>query len=95
MLERDYIYKWAAVFLISFSFNNFTLADRIIYVDYDCPADFNNIQAAIDDANDGDIVLVAPGTYTGEGNRDIDFMGKAITVKSEYGPESCIIQCGG
>jgi len=68
---------------------------RTIYVDDDGPADFNNIQAAIDDANDGDTVLVADGTYTGDGNRDIDFMGKAITVKSEYGPESCIIQCGG
>ncbi|MBN2591712.1 MAG: hypothetical protein JXA96_17735, partial [Sedimentisphaerales bacterium] len=74
---------------------NCSFANRTIYVDDDGPADFNNIQAAIDDANDGDIVLVAPGTYAGDGNRDIDFMGKAITVKSEYGPESCIIQCGG
>ena len=66
---------------------------RTIYVDDDGPADFNNIQAAIDDANDGDTVLVADGTYTGDGNRDIDFLGKAITVRSENGPEACIIDC--
>lgn len=33
---------------------------RIITVDDDGPADFNNIQAAIDDANDGDTVEVQP-----------------------------------
>jgi hypothetical protein len=55
--------------------------------------DFNNIQAAIDDANDGDEVIVADGTYIGTGNRDIDFSGKAITVQSENGPENCIINC--
>ncbi len=40
-------------------------------------------------------MLVADGIYTGEGNRDIDFLGKAITVRSENGPESCIIDCQG
>jgi hypothetical protein len=59
------------------------------------PLDYLTIQEAIDDANDGDTVLVTPGTYTGDGNRDIDFMGKAITVKSEGGPETCIIDCQG
>lgn len=59
------------------------------------PAEYPTIQAAIDASKNGDVVLVAPGTYAGEGNRDIDFKGKAITVKSENGPESCIIQCGG
>jgi hypothetical protein len=44
--------------------------------------DFNTIQAAIDDANDGDVVIVSAGTYTVDGNRDIDFKGKAITVRS-------------
>jgi predicted outer membrane repeat protein/parallel beta-helix repeat protein len=66
---------------------------RTIYVDDDGPADFSNIQAAINDANDGDTVIVADGVYTGSGNRDIDFNGKAITVRSENGPGNCIIDC--
>ena len=46
------------------------------------PGQYPTIQAAIDDANNGDIIIVAPGTYTGSGNHDIDFLGKAITVVS-------------
>jgi hypothetical protein len=71
------------------------LQAKIIRVAHDGPADFNTIQAAIDDANDGDTVLVGPGTYTGDGNRDIDFRGKAITVKGEQGAETTIIDCEG
>jgi len=66
---------------------------RIITVDDDGPADFNNIAAAIDDAIHGDTVLVKPGSYSGVGNRDIDFDGKAITVRSEGGAEVTIIDC--
>jgi hypothetical protein len=66
---------------------------RTITVDDDAPADFNNIQAAIDDANNGDVVLVKDGTYKGLGNRDIEFKGKAIILRSENGPETCIIDC--
>ncbi|MHC4572855.1 MAG: right-handed parallel beta-helix repeat-containing protein [Planctomycetota bacterium] len=55
---------------------------EIIIVDDDGVGVFNNIQAAIDDSNDGDTVMVAPGTYTGPGNGDINFYGKAITVRS-------------
>jgi hypothetical protein len=71
------------------------LQARTITVNDDGPADFNNIQAAINDANNGDTVLVANGTYSGLGNRDIDFLSKAITVKSENGPTNCIIDCNG
>ncbi len=42
------------------------------------PGDQLNIQAGIDAAVDGDIVLLADGTYTGVGNYNIDFSGKSI-----------------
>jgi len=62
---------------------------------------YNTIQEAINDANDGDTVLVhSPGTYGGFGNRDLDFLGKAITVRSENPDDrnvvaTTIIDCGG
>jgi predicted outer membrane repeat protein len=73
---------------------------EIIIVDDDGPADFNTIQAAIDDSNDGDTIYVFPGTYTGPGNRDIDFAGRAITVQSvapedPYFVAATIIDCNG
>ncbi len=54
---------------------------RTITVDDDGIADFNNIQAAINDSNDNDVIIVRPGIYIGQGNRDIDFNGLAITVQ--------------
>jgi nitrous oxidase accessory protein NosD len=59
------------------------------------PGTYPTIQSGIDAAVDGDTVLVADGTYSGEGNRDLDFKGKAILVTSENGPEATIIDCGG
>jgi hypothetical protein len=51
------------------------------------PADASTIQAAIERARDGDTVLVAPGRYVGV----LDFVGKAITVRSVAGPARTII----
>lgn len=59
------------------------------------PLDFPTIQAAVDAATDWDTVSIADGIYSGEGDRDIDFLGKMITVKSVNGPNDCIIDCNG
>jgi len=57
------------------------------------PEDQPTIQAGIAAAVDGDTVLVADGTYRGDGNRDISFQGKGITVRSSNGADACIIDC--
>ena len=59
------------------------------------PTEYPTIQAAINAAVEGDIVLVADGTYVGPGNKNLDFKGKAITVQSANGPESCVIDLQG
>ncbi|MHC4742076.1 MAG: right-handed parallel beta-helix repeat-containing protein, partial [Planctomycetota bacterium] len=71
------------------------MVNDVITVSPNGTADFATIQEGIDAAKNRDIVEVRPGRYMGPGNRDIDFRGKAITVRSENGPENCIIDCEG
>jgi parallel beta-helix repeat protein len=56
---------------------------------------YDAIQEAIDASLGGDTVLVADGTYTGDGNRDMDFGGRRITVRSVNGPAACTIDAQG
>ena len=51
------------------------------------PLGHPTIQAAIDSAQDGDVIVVSPGTYF----ENIDFLGKAIQVKSQVGARATII----
>ena len=61
-----------------------TAEDKVIEPPEQAPF---TIQVRIDRAVEGDTVLVPPGTYF----ENIDFLGKAIVLKSEAGPESTII----
>ena len=51
------------------------------------PGDLPTIQGAILDAGEGDLVLVAPGTYV----ESLDFLGKGITLRSEGGADATVI----
>jgi hypothetical protein len=66
---------------------------RTWHIRPDGTGDVVTIQVGIDSAAAGDTVLLASGTYTGVGNRDIDFLGKAIVVTSEGGRDVTIIDC--
>ncbi|MCK4412018.1 MAG: T9SS type A sorting domain-containing protein [Candidatus Eisenbacteria sp.] len=87
---------------LDIAFDNLIIDGLISYpptthrVHADGSGGYPTIQDAINAAADGDTVLLANGIFTGDGNRDVDFLGKAIVVMSESGsPDDCIVDCGG
>ncbi len=58
---------------------------------------YATIQAAIEAAEDGDVVVVLPNDCNAEGRyyENIDFLGKAITVRSSDGPAVTTIDANG
>jgi parallel beta-helix repeat protein len=78
-----------------------TAADAdIVFVDIEnCPGPgsgaegdpYCSIQTAIDNAVDTDEIVVAPGTYF----ETIDFLGKAVTLRSSDGPQMTIVDATG
>ena len=55
------------------------------------PGSYTTIQAALYAAAEGDTVLVLPGTYTGDGNRDLSFGTKNLVLMSQAGPDHTFI----
>ncbi|UCD64855.1 MAG: right-handed parallel beta-helix repeat-containing protein, partial [Candidatus Zixiibacteriota bacterium] len=67
---------------VSFAFLAVPIAGAAtITVCGDGSGDYLTIQEGIDAAVAGDEVVICPGIYTGNGNRDLDYNGKAITVR--------------
>ena len=64
-----------------------------------CPdgsGDYETIQEAIDAAPDYAVIELCDATFEGAGNRDIDFLGKPITVRSQSGdPMTCVVAANG
>ncbi len=78
----------------------FLIASQGLAIERHVPSEYATIQAAIDACSDGDEVIIPPGTYTGDGNRDLDYGGLAITVRSTDPNDpnvvaSTIIDCEG
>jgi len=56
---------------------------------------WTSIQQIINQAVDGDTILVHSGTYSGTGDSNLDYQGKSIVVRAVDGPGVTTIDCGG
>jgi len=74
--------RTCSIVLIVLSLAVVCVADNII-VDPESPNGITTIQAAVDVAFSGDIVVLRPGLYTGPGNRDVIVDNKTLTIRSE------------
>ena len=73
-----------------------TCYGAVYLIEPDGTGDYPTIQLAIDAAQNGDEILLAAGVFKGTGNYDIDFRGKAITVRSLSGyPQDSTIDAEG
>ena len=54
---------------------------------------YPTIQAAVDAAAAGDTVLLSDGIFRGPGNRNVYVSGKDLVIRSENGPEGCVLDC--
>src|SRR4051794_13250820 len=85
---QQWVYGFALVVSLAVSINIVTSAKASTL---NVPARQPTIQAAINAAVNGDVIIVAPGTYM----EKINFQGKFITVKSSGGPALTTINATG
>lgn len=77
--------RWIVFIFLVLFIHSLCISDTILV-----PGDYPNIQGAINAALHGDTILVSPGMYS----ENIDFLGKALTVKSEGGAFETVIDGG-
>lgn len=57
------------------------------------PGEYDTIQEALDACSPGDTVSVAPGIYTGPGNRELALTATPVVLTSEAGAQQTAIDC--
>jgi outer membrane protein assembly factor BamB len=82
---EEFMKKAILVTIIYLSIISICYSDTLLV-----PSEYPTIQAAVDDCNDGDEVVVADGEYSGAGNNYV-YVDKSISIESTNGPDSCII----
>ncbi len=80
------------VWLIAFTLVSFFSAQATIRP---VPGQYARIQHAVDFANDGDTILIAPGVYTGKITREVLILSKGLTILGDGDASSVIIDCLG
>ncbi|MCB2212685.1 hypothetical protein KQI52_11280 [bacterium] len=85
--------RLAAVVLLS----GFITANAAVFtVSPDGSGTYATIQQAMDMAQDGDVIELLDGVFRGPGNYNIDFLGKAVELRSQSGDaEACILDVNG
>ncbi len=62
---------------------------------YFVPSDYPDIKSAVDASHHDTLILIAPGTYRGDGNRDILIDEKTLTILGDGAPGEIIIDVEG
>ena len=73
----------------------FVLSETVLADTYYVPDESPDIQPLLDEISDYDTIIVRDGVYAGSSNKNLDFHGKSVTLRSENGPGACIIDCEG
>ena len=65
----------------------------VYYISADGSGAAPTIQAAVNACPNGGTIFMEPGEYSGTGNRDVNFDGKAITLAAISGPDVTFLDC--
>lgn len=80
------------VFCLFFGVGTALAVDRVVQADG--LGEYETIDDAVGYSNDGDRVLLMPGTYTGAGNHDVEIQ-SSVTIEPFSSDGQVVIDCGG
>ena len=87
---------WVGLLVIGAALTAGTASGTTYVIKPDGLGDYPTIQEAVHAATDGDTIELTDGTFTGDGNRDIQVPSRPITICSQTGNFlECLIDCEG